>query len=181
MLYFSKRYRLALSFLLALILMLTFPLQLQAADQVAELRSLGLDHEAIIEALQNGGPDGVRGQRIADRAYSYAGMGQGNFDCSLFVQTVLTQEGYTAPRSSYEYAEWGEAVDVVLWDVDLDKLLPGDVIGYDTMNWGRTCHVGIYLGDGQAIHVNTVDHYMEVCDIGLRANFPITFIRRANP
>lgn len=177
----TKRQHLLLVTLLALVITFAFPLHTKAADQVAALRSLGLDHPAIIEALQNGGAAGVRGQRIADRAYSYAGMGQGNFDCSLFVQTVLSQEGYAGPRSASEYADWGEAVDVVLWDVDLDKLLPGDVIGYDTLNWGSTCHVGIYLGDGQAIHVNTVDRYMEVCDIGLRANFPITFIRRAAP
>ena len=155
---------------------------LHAADQIEEFYKIGMDEATIQEKLRQGKTASlIYGEKIAEIALTYAGQAQGYFDCSLFVQTVLAQAGIEGPRSGSEYYSWGTLVDVDFSDPNLSSLQEGDVIGYDTMGCGWTTHVGIYVGNGEAVHVNTTFGYIEHCDIGLVVNYPITFVSRVKP
>ena len=78
--------------------------------------------------------------------YLWGGTSKRGIDCSSFVQTVMYQSiGVMLPRTSYEQSNVG--VDVLRSDLKF-----GDLLFFDTMNKGRTTHVGIYLSDGYFVH-----------------------------
>ena len=78
--------------------------------------------------------------------YRWGGTTKGGIDCSAFVQTVMYQSlGVILPRTSFEQSNVG--VDVAVEDLKF-----GDLLFFDTMNKGRTTHVGIYLEDGYFVH-----------------------------
>ena len=77
--------------------------------------------------------------------YVYSASGPNAFDCSGFTRWAWMQMGVTLPHNSG--AQW-DAVD----RIDLDELLPGDIV----FDWGpgesSPGHVGLYVGDGMMIH-----------------------------
>jgi cell wall-associated NlpC family hydrolase len=78
--------------------------------------------------------------------YLWGGTSKRGIDCSAFVQTVMYQSlGIMLPRTSYEQSNVGS-------DVQRSELKFGDLLFFDTMNKGRTTHVGIYLSDGYFVH-----------------------------
>lgn len=78
--------------------------------------------------------------------YLWGGTSKRGIDCSAFVQTVMYQAlGIMLPRTSYEQSNVGEPVEI-------GNLKFGDLLFFDTMNKGRTTHVGIYLSDGYFAH-----------------------------
>jgi cell wall-associated NlpC family hydrolase len=80
--------------------------------------------------------------RYLGTPYKYGGTSpQTGFDCSGFVQYVYQQAGITLPRTSMTQQQIGRRVS-------MNALLPGDLVfrGYPAY------HVGIYVGNGQAIH-----------------------------
>jgi cell wall-associated NlpC family hydrolase len=80
--------------------------------------------------------------RYLGTPYKYGGTSpQTGFDCSGFVQYVYRQAGITLPRTSMTQQQIGRRVS-------MNALLPGDLVfrGYPAY------HVGIYVGNGQAIH-----------------------------
>ncbi len=78
--------------------------------------------------------------------YLWGGTSKRGIDCSAFVQTVMYQSiGVMLPRTSYEQSNVGE-------DITKGELKFGDLLFFDTMNKGRTTHVGIYLSDGYFVH-----------------------------
>jgi len=78
--------------------------------------------------------------------YLWGGTSKRGIDCSAFVQTVMYQSlGIMLPRTSYEQSNVGT-------DVQRSELKFGDLLFFDTMNKGRTTHVGIYLSDGYFVH-----------------------------
>jgi cell wall-associated NlpC family hydrolase len=78
--------------------------------------------------------------------YLWGGTSKRGIDCSSFVQTVMYQSlGIMLPRTSYEQSNVGT-------DVLRSELKFGDLLFFDTMNKGRTTHVGIYLSDGYFVH-----------------------------
>jgi len=78
--------------------------------------------------------------------YLWGGTSKRGIDCSAFVQTVMYQTlGIMLPRTSYEQSNVGT-------DVQRSELKFGDLLFFDTMNKGRTTHVGIYLSDGYFVH-----------------------------
>jgi cell wall-associated NlpC family hydrolase len=78
--------------------------------------------------------------------YLWGGTSKRGIDCSSFVQTVMYQSlGIMLPRTSYEQSNVGV-------DVPRSELKFGDLLFFDTMNKGRTTHVGIYLSDGYFVH-----------------------------
>jgi cell wall-associated NlpC family hydrolase len=83
---------------------------------------------------------------LAGTPYKYGGMSpETGFDCSGFVGHVFKQTlGESLPRSTEEISRIGV-------EQDEDRLLPGDLVFYNTLNRSNS-HVGIYLGDGQFIH-----------------------------
>lgn len=68
-------------------------------------------------------------------------------DCSGFVLSILANYGVSLPHSSSTQSGMGSAVD-------LDDLLPGDLIFYG--NGGSVNHVAMYIGGGQVIHASSV-------------------------
>jgi len=78
--------------------------------------------------------------------YLWGGTSKRGIDCSAFVQTVMYQSiGVMLPRTSFEQSNVGV-------DVQRSELKFGDLLFFDTMNKGRTTHVGIYLSDGYFVH-----------------------------
>jgi cell wall-associated NlpC family hydrolase len=78
--------------------------------------------------------------------YLWGGTSKRGIDCSSFVQTVMYQSlGIMLPRTSYEQSNVGS-------DIQRSELKFGDLLFFDTMNKGRTTHVGIYLSDGYFVH-----------------------------
>lgn len=65
-------------------------------------------------------------------------------DCSGFVKSVYEEFGVILPHSAVQDMEEGEAV------AGLENALPGDLIIYENPS-----HVGIYIGDGKIVHVDT--------------------------
>lgn len=78
--------------------------------------------------------------------YRWGGTSKSGIDCSAFVQTVMYQSlGVLLPRTSIEQSSVGETIA-------REDLKFGDLLFFDTMNKGRTSHVGIYLEDGYFVH-----------------------------
>lgn len=70
------------------------------------------------------------------------------FDCSGFVQWVMSAFDVELPRTSREQARVGEPLPR-----DTTALLPGDVLTFGTKE--RISHVGIYVGEGRYIHASS--------------------------
>jgi hypothetical protein len=70
-------------------------------------------------------------------------------DCSGFTRSVY-QEAFALdlPRVSRDQFRTGTSVSV-------DKLLPGDLVFFDTLDVGRISHVGVYAGDGKFVHASS--------------------------
>ena len=78
--------------------------------------------------------------------YAYGGNTPSGFDCSGYVQYVMSNFGITMPRSSTEQYSIGVKVDK-------SQLMPGDLVFFDySPNSNQLSHVGIYVGDGNFIH-----------------------------
>ncbi len=78
--------------------------------------------------------------------YAYGGNTPSGFDCSGFVQYVMSNFGVTMPRSSTEQYSIGVRVDK-------SQLLPGDLVYFKySASSSRLSHVGIYTGNGNFIH-----------------------------
>ncbi|NYB75384.1 C40 family peptidase [Sedimentibacter hydroxybenzoicus DSM 7310] len=68
------------------------------------------------------------------------------FDCSGFVQYVMSNFGVIMPRSSTEQYSVGTPVEE-------SQLMPGDLVFFKyTKSSSNLSHVGIYVGDGNFIH-----------------------------
>jgi N-acetylmuramoyl-L-alanine amidase len=78
--------------------------------------------------------------------YVSGGNTASGFDCSGYVQYVMSNFGIEMPRSSTEQYSIGTRVDK-------SELLPGDLVYFKySANSDRLGHVGIYVGDGNFIH-----------------------------
>jgi cell wall-associated NlpC family hydrolase len=76
--------------------------------------------------------------------YVWGATGPDRFDCSGLMWWSYARAGITLPRVSRDqYAAGGTPVDV-------DALLPGDLVFFATAAWdpGVVHHVGMYVGDG---------------------------------
>lgn len=78
--------------------------------------------------------------------YAYGGNTPRGFDCSGFVQYVMSNFGIAMPRSSTDQYSIGVRVDK-------SQLMPGDLVyfKYSAGSYGLN-HVGIYVGNGSFIH-----------------------------
>jgi cell wall-associated NlpC family hydrolase len=61
------------------------------------------------------------------KPYVYGGNGPEVFDCSGFTKYVFSKAGISIPRVSYEQGNGGK-------EIDKDKILPGDLVFFDTRN-----------------------------------------------
>ena len=86
-------------------------------------------------------------KQFLGNAYVWGGTSLTNgTDCSGFVLSILSKYGVSLPHSSSAQSQMGSAVD-------LDSLLPGDLIFYG--NGGSVNHVAMYIGGGQVIHASS--------------------------
>ncbi len=75
---------------------------------------------------------------LLGKGYQYAGNGPDVFDCSGFVNHVMSTNGIKVARNSTEICQNGR-------EAGINGLRPGDIVG-------RSGHVGIYIGDGYFVH-----------------------------
>lgn len=101
----------------------------------------------ITEAQSNDGTSIVEfAKTFIGTPYAYGGNTPAGFDCSGFVQYVMSDFGITLPRSSTEQYSIGVRVDK-------SQLMPGDLVYFKySSGSGRLNHVGIYVGSGNFIH-----------------------------
>jgi cell wall-associated NlpC family hydrolase len=96
-------------------------------------------------------------QRYIGRPYVFATHGPDTFDCSGFVHWVVLQAaGHAISPDSHAQFNMGAPVE---WD----RLQPGDIVFYDTMNGtevregNAASHVGIFVRDGQMVNALNED------------------------
>lgn len=78
--------------------------------------------------------------------YLSGGNTPAGFDCSGFVQYIMSNFGIKLPRSSTDQYSIGVRVDK-------SQLVPGDLVYFKySAGPGRLNHVGIYVGNGNFIH-----------------------------
>ena len=75
--------------------------------------------------------------------YKFGGMDDNGMDCSGFVYKVLSEFGIKAPRTSKDYINFGNFVQI-------DSIEPGDILIFSF--YSPYDHVGIYIGDNKVIH-----------------------------
>ncbi|MFD3812354.1 C40 family peptidase [Rhodococcus sp. NPDC058639] len=110
------------------------------------------------------------GQRAADAAqskigspYVYGAAGPSSFDCSGLVQWAYQQAGLNVPRTSYDQASAGQAVNI-------SDLMPGDVVSF----YGGS-HTGIYVGGGNIVHASTSSQPVKIAPLD---SMPVDGARR---
>jgi len=86
--------------------------------------------------------------------YSYGKAGENSFDCSGFVYYVFLKNGYHIPRTSKAQSQMSKQKIY-----DKNKLLPGDILFFDTADRGWVNHSGIYLGNMRFIHASSGKAY----------------------
>lgn len=91
--------------------------------------------------------------------YAHGGNSPSGFDCSGFVQYVMSNFGVSMPRSSTDQYSIGVRVDKSL-------LMPGDLVffKYSASSY-RLGHVGIYVGDGNFIHSPVPGQAVEITSL----------------
>jgi len=76
------------------------------------------------------------------KPYHYGSRGPNAFDCSGFVGYVYGRYGFSLPRSSWQMAEVGEAVEG-----SISNLQKGDIVLFSGRGVSKKVgHVGIYIG-----------------------------------
>jgi cell wall-associated NlpC family hydrolase len=146
---------LAVSALLALLLVVTIPDALLAGSGVAPLTAAPTDSTrlaSVIPLASTGSAPVVVARRNLGVSYVFGGSNPATgLDCSGLVQLVFGQLGTALPRTAQlQY-------DATL-RVPRDQLQPGDLVFFartyaDPRDW--ITHVGIYIGDGQQINAPT--------------------------
>jgi N-acetylmuramoyl-L-alanine amidase len=103
-------------------------------------------------------------QRYVGRPYVFATHGPDTFDCSGFVHWVVLQAtGHAISPDSHAQFTMGAPVD---WD----RLQPGDIVFYDTMEGtevregNAASHVGIFVRDGQMVNALNEERGVIVSD-----------------
>ncbi len=79
--------------------------------------------------------------------YVFGGTTPSGFDCSGFLQYAFKENGILIPRLADEQYKLGKAVKT-------KELTAGDLVFFTTYEAGAS-HCGIYLGEGQFLHVSS--------------------------
>ena len=86
---------------------------------------------------------------LLGKPYVWGAQGPNSFDCSGFTYYVFKNKaGIVLPRTSSAQSKYGTSVS---WS----NLKAGDLMFFDTngANNGQVSHVGLYIGNGQMIHL----------------------------
>ncbi|GAA4919719.1 NlpC/P60 family protein [Stackebrandtia albiflava] len=83
------------------------------------------------------------------KPYEWGAEGPYTFDCSGLVQTAYAKQGVNLPRVANDQFRATRSMAV-----DVEKMLPGDLIFYGDRagDWTSVYHVGMYIGDGMMVH-----------------------------
>ncbi len=79
--------------------------------------------------------------------YRWGGTDENGFDCSGLIQFAYGEVGIALPRTSAAQIRAGSPVAT-----RLDRLQPGDILGFSNGGGPKTEHVGLYLGGHEFIH-----------------------------
>ncbi|QNU67487.1 C40 family peptidase [Ruminiclostridium herbifermentans] len=79
--------------------------------------------------------------------YVWGGTTASGFDCSGYIQYVLSKNGISVPRTAAEQYKVGTSVSK-------SNLRVGDLVFFTTYKEGPS-HLGFYLGDGNFIHASS--------------------------
>ena len=113
-------------------------------------------------------------QSLIGAEYEWGAEGPDTFDNSGFVYYCFTENGVSIPRKTTDMYDAGTVVEV-------EDLLPGDLVFFTYNEDKSASYVGIYIGDGQfiaennedspvCIHDMTLNYYVEIY-IGARRYF----------
>lgn len=91
-------------------------------------------------------------KRFLGLPYLWGGRSSFGFDCSGFTQMLVKARGIEMPRDADKQAAWAGVTAV-----ERKKLQPGDLVFFGSSPKDIT-HTGMYIGDGQFIHVSTSGH-----------------------
>jgi murein DD-endopeptidase len=125
-------------------------------DEMIEPR----EPEAVEVQLPNKLGDEVALRAIAQvgKPYRYGGADLKGFDCSGLVFFVHNDLGIAVPRTaSQQYA--------ASTPVNVQKLMPGDLLFFHTLRRKRISHVGIYAGGGRFVHAPQTGGRIEVREL----------------
>ena len=86
-------------------------------------------------------------KKLIGAPYVFGGTTPSGFDCSGFVQYAFKENGIEIPRLADEQYLLGT-------DVKTKELTAGDLVFFTTYEAGAS-HCGIYLGEGQFLHVSS--------------------------
>ncbi len=86
-------------------------------------------------------------ERFIGTPYKFGGESlKHGIDCSAFVQKIYEKFKIYLPRTAEaQYKEAGVFVPV-------NRLQPGDLLFFHTLNYAKATHVAIYIGNGKFIH-----------------------------
>jgi len=87
--------------------------------------------------------------------YVLGGNGPNQFDCSGFTKYVYSHFGYTLNRTATDQLQNGVSVSK-------DELQPGDLVFFKYRTSKPVSHVGIYIGNGEFIHVSTNRYVVQI-------------------
>lgn len=104
------------------------------------------EYVTIIDGSGNGSSIVEYANAFLGTPYLAGGNTAKGFDCSGFVQYVMSNFGITMPRTSTDQYSTGTKVSK-------SELLPGDLVFFKySKNSSKLDHVGIYVGEGKFIH-----------------------------
>lgn len=90
--------------------------------------------------------------RFLGLPYLWGGVSEKGFDCSGFVQRILSLHGLHLPRDSDQQALVGETVDP---GSDWERVEHGDLAFFSERDDGRVTHVGFLAPGGRLLHAST--------------------------
>lgn len=80
--------------------------------------------------------------------YVYGGNNRSGIDCSAFTKNVMRKVNVNLPRTARQQYQKGKEIS------NMDELLYGDLVFFDTRKGVFPGHVGIYLGDELFVHAS---------------------------